>query len=97
MGLDPARLARFRYRGNGWPGQARAETVDGQVAEMSYADSWGAHLSKEVQFRCKICPDAIGGVADVACPDAWHGEAEGYPSFDKIGRTACRERVGQSV
>ncbi|MCT2398410.1 Coenzyme F420 hydrogenase/dehydrogenase, beta subunit C-terminal domain [Novosphingobium sp. HK4-1] len=83
MGLDPAKLARFRYRGNGWPGVARAETVDGQVAEMSYADSWGAHLSKEVQFRCKICPDAVGGVADIACADAWYGDADGYPSFEE--------------
>ncbi|MCJ2180047.1 Coenzyme F420 hydrogenase/dehydrogenase, beta subunit C-terminal domain [Novosphingobium album (ex Hu et al. 2023)] len=83
MGLDPARLARFRYRGNGWPGQARAETVDGQVREMSYAESWGNHLSKEVQFRCKICPDAVGGVADIACADAWHGDADGYPSFEE--------------
>lgn len=83
MGLSPQDLASFRYRGNGWPGMARAETADGMVREMSYADSWGAHLSKEVQFRCKICPDAVGGVADIACADAWYGDEHGYPSFDE--------------
>lgn len=83
MGLEPEKLVSFRYRGQGWPGMAKAETVDGRTAEISYADSWGAHLSKEVQFRCKICPDAVGGVADIACADAWYGDEEGYPSFDE--------------
>lgn len=76
-------VAAFRYRGQGWPGTAAATTHDGRVAKMSYADSWGAHLSKEVQFRCKICPDAVGGVADIACADAWYGGESGYPSFDE--------------
>ncbi len=83
MGVDPESLTHFRYRGNGWPGMARAETADGRAAEMSYAESWGAHLSGEVQFRCKVCPDAVGGVADIACADAWYGDADGYPSFEE--------------
>ena len=83
MGLDPADVDRFRYRGQGWPGTARADTRDGRSGEMSYADSWGGHLSKEVQFRCKICPDAVGGVADVAVADAWYGGESGYPTFEE--------------
>lgn len=82
MGLDPEEVTAFRYRGNGWPGPTIAETRDGATGRMSYADSWGKHLSREVQFRCKICPDAIGGVADIACADAWYGEG-GYPSFEE--------------
>lgn len=105
MGLEPEKLSSFRYRGNGWPGMARAETADGQSAEMSYAASWGGHLSKEVQFRCKICPDAIGGVADIACADAWYGDDDGYPSFEEqegrsliVSRTAAGEALlGQAV
>lgn len=100
MGLEPEKLSSFRYRGNGWPGMARAETTDGQSAEMSYAQSWGGHLSKEVQFRCKICPDAIGGVADIACADAWYGDDDGYPSFEEqegrsliVSRTEAGERL----
>lgn len=83
MGLEPAELRGFRYRGQGWPGTARAELHDGRSGEMSYADSWGGHLSKEVQFRCKICPDAVGGVADVAVADAWYGGESGYPTFEE--------------
>ena len=96
MDLDPAEVVRFRYRGQGWPGTARADTRDGRFGEMSYADSWGGHLAKEVQFRCKICPDAIGGVADVAVADAWYGGESGYPTFEEqdgrslvIARTAA--------
>lgn len=105
MGLEPEKLSSFRYRGNGWPGMARAETTDGRSAEMSYAASWGGHLSKEVQFRCKICPDAIGGVADIACADAWYGDDDGYPSFEEqegrsliVSRTAAGEQLlGEAV
>ena len=93
LGADKARLSSFRYRGDGWPGYATATETDGRVTRMSYAASWGDILSKEVQFRCKICPDAVGGVADVACADAWYGDASGYPSFDEAeGRSLVMVR-----
>lgn len=93
MGLNPDDVINFRYRGNGWPGEARAETLGGAVGTMSYHDSWGGHLSKEVQFRCKICPDAVGGVADIACADAWYGGESGYPMFDEAdGRSLLLTR-----
>lgn len=100
MGVRREDVVAFRYRGRGWPGKTAATTRDGQVAEMDYADSWGGHLSKEVQFRCKICPDAVGGVADIACADAWYGGESGYPTFDEqdgrsliISRTEAGERL----
>jgi coenzyme F420 hydrogenase subunit beta len=83
MGLPAERVALFRYRGFGWPGKTVAETDDGRRAEMDYAQSWGGHLSREVQFRCKICPDAVGGVADLAAADAWYGGETGYPRFEE--------------
>jgi coenzyme F420 hydrogenase subunit beta len=89
MGTRRDDIVAFRYRGQGWPGTTAATAADGRVYEMSYADSWGGHLSKEVQFRCKICPDAVGGVADIACADAWYGGESGYPQFD--------ERDGRSL
>lgn len=89
-------LVAFRYRGNGWPGKAAAETRDGRVAEMTYEASWGGFLSHEVQFRCKICPDAVGGVADIACADAWYGGESGYPSFEEMeGRSLVVARTGR--
>lgn len=92
-------VTEFRYRGRGWPGACVATTAT-RSAEMTYAESWGGHLSKEVQFRCKICPDAVGGVADIACADAWYGDDEGYPSFqEQEGRSLiiCRSQAGQRL
>lgn len=93
MGLPPGEVESFRYRGNGWPGRARAKTRDGRSAEMDYATCWGDFLSKHVQFRCKICPDAVGGAADIACADAWFGGESGYPQFhDRPGRSLVMVR-----
>lgn len=99
LGVSPEEVTDFRYRGRGWPGACVARTTD-RSAEMSYAESWGGYLSKEVQFRCKICPDAVGGVADIACADAWYGDDAGYPSFDEqegrsliVARTEAGEQL----
>lgn len=81
MGLEPKDVAQFRYRGNGWPGKARAETADGRAAEMDYEQSWGTILNRHLQFRCKICPDGTGEFADVTCADAWDADEKGYPIF----------------
>ena len=104
MGLAPEEVTEFRYRGQGWPGLTVARTADGRSGEMSYADSWGRHLSRQVQFRCKICPDAVGGVADIACADAWYGDAAGYPTFEEqdgrsliITRTPAGEALLRSA
>ncbi|MEM6537310.1 MAG: Coenzyme F420 hydrogenase/dehydrogenase, beta subunit C-terminal domain [Pseudomonadota bacterium] len=83
MGVDPKDLVQFRYRGDGWPGVAKAVTSDGKVSTLSYAESWGDVLSKHVQFRCKVCPDGTGGHADLVCADAWECDEKGYPVFEE--------------
>jgi coenzyme F420 hydrogenase subunit beta len=100
MGAKAQEVRGFRFRGRGWPGNAAAVTADGATHEMTYAESWGGYLSKETQFRCKICPDAVGGVADIACADAWYGDDDGYPSFEEqegrsliITRTEAGEQL----
>ncbi|MGI4880063.1 MAG: Coenzyme F420 hydrogenase/dehydrogenase, beta subunit C-terminal domain [Janthinobacterium lividum] len=91
-----AEVTAFRYRGDGWPGSARATLADGSTRSMSYHDSWGKILSKEIQFRCKICPDAVGGAADIACADAWYGDEKGYPSFaEQDGRSLVMSRTAR--
>jgi len=100
LGVDEADLASFRYRGNGWPGHAAATRQDGTSARMSYADSWGSILSRHVQFRCKICPDGTGGLADVVCADAWHCDERGYPLFeerDGISLIVTRTERGENL
>ena len=88
----------FRYRGDGWPGYATATMADGSMRRMSYDASWGQILSKEVQFRCKICADAVGSAADVACADAWYGDEKGYPSFQETdGRSLIMARTSAGL
>lgn len=91
---DRSDLASFKHRGNGWPGKTVAVTVQGQSYECTYSESWGKTLNKDLQFRCKICPDGIGESADIVCADAWYGEG-GYPSFEEAdGRSLIMSRTG---
>jgi coenzyme F420 hydrogenase subunit beta len=97
MGFDPLEVSKFRYRGNGWPGKACAETWDGRSSEMDYDTSWGKILGKYIQFRCKICPDGTGEFADISCADAWDTDQKGYPLFTEgLGRNLviARTEVG---
>lgn len=93
LGGDPAAVRKFRYRGDGWPGNARAEMADGRVLETDYNSSWGTVLNRHLQFRCKICPDGTGESADIVCADAWFG-ADGYPEFtERPGRSLLLTRT----
>lgn len=93
MGGEVASLKYFRYRGDGWPGMARAEQADGRVFEMDYNTSWGKILNRHLQFRCKVCADGTGEFADLVCADAWHGK-DGYPDFaESEGRSLILART----
>lgn len=99
LGVARADVARFQYRGDGWPGLTRAHRHDGTEASMTYEASWGSILNRHLQFRCKICPDGTGEFADLACADAWYGK-DGYPDFEErdgrsliVARTATGARL----
>jgi coenzyme F420 hydrogenase subunit beta len=95
-GLGADEVSLFRWRGHGWPGPTRVETHDGRLFDLGYDKVWYSHdvpWTYDIQFRCKICPDAIGELADIACPDSWvmvdgkpiHDEAPGANLF--VART----------
>lgn len=100
LGTTPEATASFRYRGNGWPGEAVAVLKDGSARAMSYQDSWGGILSKHVQHRCKICADGTGVAADITCADAWEADAAGYPLFTEapgISLIVARTPLGAGI
>jgi len=73
-GVTPDEVTLFRFRGHGWPGPMRTQTADGRVFDLNYRQAWydpSSPWTYDIQFRCKVCPDAIGEVADVSCPDGW--------------------------
>ena len=93
-------LASLRYRGNGWPGKFAAATADHATVSASYDESWGAHLGRAVQWRCKVCADGVGESSDVTAADLWRADERGYPVFtDGAGVSALIARTarGQKV
>ncbi len=91
FGLQEDDVALLRYRGLGNPGLTRVETKDGRKFSTTYRDLWRDEGRWMLQFRCKICADAIGELADIAVSDVWpngspSGEDEGFNGF--IARTA---------
>jgi coenzyme F420 hydrogenase subunit beta len=74
-GIDEAEVSLMRYRGHGNPGKTHVETRDGRVFETSYQELWEDEAKWRLQFRCKVCPDAIGELADIAASDVWPGGA----------------------
>ena len=78
----------FRYRGQGWPGPLRVQTTTGQVHDLPYPGAWiGKPWRYDMQFRCKICPDAVGEVADLyMLPDGWILK-DGKPVYDEAPGT----------
>lgn len=88
---DPDGLESVHYRGNGWPGRARARLVDDQPDHertLSYQESWGGILQKHRQWRCYLCADHTGEFADVAVGDPWY-----RPTGDDPGRSLVLART----
>lgn len=71
------------YRGNGWPGYASVTTKNGDVLQMSYVDSWGKILGRDIHRYCKFCVDGISELADFTCGDGWYETESGYPSHEE--------------
>ena len=67
---------------------------------MSYSESWGEHLGRDVQWRCRLCVDGTGAHADVSVGDFWETDDRGFPLFSEadgrsvaIARTERGERL----
>lgn len=96
----PDDLSAMWYRGRGWPGRFTAVSNDGSVVSATYDDSWGAHLGRDLQWRCKICPDGVGESADITAADYWAADENGYPVFaegDGVSALIARTRRGAEV
>ena len=90
--MSTSELSEFRYRGHGWPGPTYARTTDGREAQESYLQMWYPYAEKwKTQFRCKICPDATGELADITSVDDW---PTGFPEKDEpVGRSLVIART----
>ena len=94
-GPVPKELQALRYRGHGWPGMFRAAGHDGASVVRTYAESWGVIQAKR-PWRCRICPDHTGELADISVGDPWYREpGEGEAGSSLI--VARTERGRQAV
>jgi len=82
LGQNLENLKELKYRGQGWPGKFRVTDIAGKEYEITYSESWGSVLGKNLQWRCKICPDGCGQLADVSVGDLWETDKRGFPLFE---------------
>jgi coenzyme F420 hydrogenase subunit beta len=97
VGTDPIKTQpkAFQWRGNGCPGPMVATMPDGREVTSTYYDMYYDN-SYHTQFRCKICPDAVGLQADIATGDSWpNAEPKGESTGTNVvvGRTASGAEV----
>jgi len=96
LDVDPQKLSSLRYRGNGWPGRFEARDTEGAVGSMTYEESWGKILGRDIQWRCKLCPDGCGESGDIAVGDYWDTDDRGFPLFeDGQGRSVIIARTAR--
>ena len=97
---DISDCKKLDYRGNGWPGYTTCSFYDGRQTQLSYVESWGTILGRDIRNSCKFCFDGIGLLADISCCDAWHLSDDMQPNFkEAAGRNAifARNEVGQKL
>jgi coenzyme F420 hydrogenase subunit beta len=84
-----------RWRGDGCPGPTVAVMPDGREVRSGYLDMW-VRTRWTTQFRCKVCPDAIGLGADLVAADAWPGAT---PQGESVGTNVvfARSPLGEEV
>jgi coenzyme F420 hydrogenase subunit beta len=75
FGVTRDNIAEFRHRGLGNPGPTRVVTRDERVYDTTYLALWEDEGTWDLQWRCKVCPDGMGEVADLVSMDCWPGGA----------------------
>jgi coenzyme F420 hydrogenase subunit beta len=105
MDLNIDDIKAVSYRKDGWPGFFKITDKANRVFKLSYSLTWMKLLGPRMQFRCKVCADGIGHLADVVCADAWEDfDKNGFPTFKNapgksllISRTKIGEELVQEV
>ena len=105
MDLDLDNIKTVFYRKDGWPGFFKVTDKTNRTFKLSYSLTWMKLLGPRMQFRCKVCADGIGHLADIVCADAWEDfDGKGFPTFKNapgksllISRTEMGEELLQEA
>jgi len=96
---DTINVKELRYRGHGWPGLMTVVSANpsGEVnsSSVSYATGWGDILQKKRQWRCHVCADHTGELADISVGDPWYRSIA--PGEAGSSLLVVRTRRGQRI
>lgn len=94
LGCDEKSCEKLTYRGNGWPGYTTTIHNNSSVQTMTYDQSWGHILGRDIRKSCRFCMDGIGEMSDISCGDAWFLNEEMKPDFaENAGRNVVFTRT----
>ena len=94
LGIRKEDIAKFNYRGQGWPGSMLIELKKGNRKSTSHY--WTCpSLYLFTPDRCMLCSDALAELADISFGDAWLPELYA----DKIGSSVIisRNKIGEQL
>jgi coenzyme F420 hydrogenase subunit beta len=97
FGVDEAQVELFRYRGHGNPGLTYIRATDGREMTRTYDEMWADEAGWRIQPRCKICPDAVGEVADIVAGDMWPGGSPPHGGDDGFNAVFVRTEAGAAL
>ena len=94
LGIRKDDIAKFDYRGQGWPGKMLVELKDGNRKSTPHYWTYPA-LYFFTPDRCMLSSDALAELADISFGDAWLPEL----SADKIGSSVIisRTKIGEQL
>ena len=94
LGIRKEDIAKFDYRGQGWPGSMLIELKNGDRQSTPHYWTYPA-LYFFTPDRCMLCSDALAELADISFGDAWLPELYA----DKIGSSAIisRTKIGEQL
>jgi len=83
LGVRPEDVTGIRYRGEGWPGSLRVETVAGEIL-LLLPEYWGSGFGQLfMPDRCRLCADHMAELSDISFADPWLREFDD----ETIGKT----------
>lgn len=96
LDMDRDSVTSLRHRGYGNPGPTRVTISSGRSEQIPYREMWEDEAKWDLQWRCKVCPDGMGEVADLVALDCWPG---GVPTGEDAGFNGIitRTRKGDAL
>lgn len=96
FGVAENEVASVSYRGYGNPGPTTVTTTSGDSHQLTYQELWEDEGTWDLQWRCKVCADGMGEVADLVSLDCWPG---GGPTAEDAGFNGiiARTAVGDEL